>query len=213
MSPAVPFRPRRSRPAATARVKASVMAPVMALVVALAGCAVVTKVNTGEVVLKNRLSVQVATAWNQFERGLADDTPTWTVEGITVDALQFYVGIKDNELIAPTPREGQKVQPLAFKSRMNAAEVVALYQGLWTRDGSSFALEKLEPVEFVGTTGFRLDYTLTRKLDDVRLRGVAFGAVRNGELFVINYAAPRLAFFPKHLPQVEALARSARIKG
>lgn len=183
-----------------------------ALVALLAGCAAVSKVETGEALLKNRLAVTVATPWNQFERGMADNTPTWTVEGITVDALQFYVGIKDGELIAPTPREGKGVQPLAFKSGMDAAEVVALYQGLWTRDGSSFAVEKLEPAEFVGTRGFRLDYTLTRKVDDVRLRGVAFGAVRNGELFVINYAAPRLGFFPKYLPRVESLAKGARVK-
>ena len=64
-----------------------------------------------------------------------------------------------------------------------------------------------------GTRGFRFEYSLTRKVDDVRLRGVAYGAVRNGELFVINYSAPRLAFFPKYAAQVEALAKTAKVKG
>lgn len=181
--------------------------------VVIAGCANVTKVDTGEAVVRNRLAVTVTSPWNQFERGLADNTPTWTVEGITVDALQFYVGIKDGEAIAPTPAGGSKSLPLTFKSSMQPADVVALYQGLFTRDGSSFTLDKLEPAEFVGTRGFRFEYSLTRKVDDVRLRGVAYGAVRHGELFVINYMAPRLAFFPKHVGQVEALAKTARIKG
>ena len=51
-----------------------------------------------------------------------------------------------------------------------------------------------------------------RKVDEVRLRGVAWGAVRNGELFLIHYSAPRLAFYAKHAGAVEAIARSARVK-
>jgi hypothetical protein len=182
-----------------------------ALALFMAGCAMVTKVDTGETVVRNRLAVKVDSPWNQFERGLADNTPTWTVEGVTIDALQFYVGIKDGELIAPT-QQGKGSQPLTFKASMQPAEVVALYQGLFTRDGSSFTLEKLEPAEFVGTKGFRFEYELMRKVDDVRLRGVAWGAVRNGELFLINYWAPRLGFYPKYAAQVETLARSAKLR-
>jgi hypothetical protein len=196
MNPALPIRP----------------AALLAAFV-LAGCANVSKVATGEAVVKNRLAVTVEAPWNQFNRGIADNTPTWTFEGITVDALQFYVGIKDGELIAPTPSGGKGALPLAFKSSMQPADVVSLYQGLFTRDGSSFTLDKLEPAEFVGTRGFRFEYALTRKLDEVRLRGVAWGAVRNGELFLINYSAPRLGFFPRYVPQVEKIAQGARVKG
>lgn len=185
----------------------------LALAVTLAGCAAVSKVSTGEAVVRNRLAVTVDTPWNQFERGLADNTPTWTVEGITVDALQFYVGIKDGELIAPTPNQGKGTLPLTFRSTMQPADIVALYQGLLTRDGSSFTLDKLEPTDFLGTRGFRFEYSLTRKTDDVRLKGQAWGAVRNGELFVINYSAPRLAFYPKYVGRVEALVKTAKVKG
>lgn len=153
-----------------------------------------------------------STAWNQFERGLGDDTPTWTKEGITIDALQFYVGIKDGGLLAATPSNTKGVAPLVFKAGMQPAEVVALYQGLVTRDGSSFTLNRIAPADFVGVTGFRFEYELTRKIDDVRLQGVAYAGVRNGELFMINYSAPRLRFFATYAPQAETLARSARVK-
>jgi hypothetical protein len=179
----------------------------------LGGCAVVSKVDVGEAVVKGKLAVQVVTPWNKFERGMADNTPTWTVEGIAVDALQFYVGIKNDELLAPTPTDRKGVEPVAFKSSMQPSEVVALYQKLWTRDGSSFTLNKIEPADFIGMRGFRFEYAMVRKVDDVRLNGVAYGAVRNGELFLINYTAPRLAFFPRHIQQVEALVKSARVKG
>lgn len=178
----------------------------------LAGCAAVSKVASGEAVVRDRLAVTVDLPWNQFDRGLNNDTPTWTHEGITVDALQFYVGIKDGGLIAPTPTDGKGVAPLAFKSAMQPAEIVALFQGLLTRDGSSFTLDKLEPAEFLGQRGFRFEYSLVRKFDDVRLLGVAWGAVRNGELFVIHYSAPRLGFFPRYVGEAEKVARSARVK-
>jgi hypothetical protein len=179
----------------------------------LGGCAVVSKVETGEAVIKDKLAVQVVTPWNKFNRGMGDNTPTWTVEGIAVDALQFYVGVKNDELLAPTPTDRKGVEPVAFKSNMQPSEVVALYQKLFTRDGSSFTLNKIEPTDFIGMRGFRFEYAMVRKVDDVRLSGVAYGAVRNGELFLINYTAPRLAFFPKHIQQVEALVKSARVKG
>lgn len=182
------------------------------LVLAVAGCASVSKVETGETVIRERLAVQVETPWNRFERGQADNVTTWTVEGITVDALRFYVGVQDGQPIAPTP-SGSKTAPLTFTKSMQPAEVVALYQSMLTRDGSSFTLDRIEATEFVGSKGFRFDYSLVRKVDDVRLRGVVWAAIRNGELFAIQYSAPRLAFYPKHIAKVEAIARSARVKG
>ena len=182
-----------------------------AAVALTAGCAQMANVATGEVVLKDRLAVQVDRPWNQFERGLADNTMTWTRDGVTVDSLRFYIGLKDGELIAPTPAEPEGQRPLAFKASMQAAEVVELFEGLYSRGGSSFKLEKLSPDTFVGTPGFRFEFSALRKADDVRLRGVGWGAVRNGELFAITFTAPRLAFFPQHAPSAEAVARSARV--
>jgi hypothetical protein len=182
------------------------------LVAACATVSKVDKVDPGDVVVKDRLVVHVEAPWNKFERGTADSTPVWTVDGFTVDALQFYVGVKDGEPIAPAPANRKNVEPLTFRANMQPDDVVALYQSLFTRDGSSFTLERLEPAEFLGTRGFRFEYLLVRKIDDVHLRGVAWGAVRNGELFVINYWAPRLGFYPRYVARVEALAKSARLR-
>ncbi|MGM9512765.1 hypothetical protein ACS5PK_00760 [Roseateles sp. DB2] len=180
---------------------------------ALAGCAAVQKVEVGDVTIKERLAVTIDSPWNQFGTGMGDNTPTWTKEGITIDALQFYVGIRDGALLAPQLSGQKDAAPLVFKSGMQPEQVVALFQSLMTRDGSAFTLEKIAPTEFVGTKGFRFEYTLTRKIDDVRLQGVGWGAIKNGDLFLVNYAAPRLRFFGAYLPQAEAIARSARVKG
>lgn len=178
----------------------------------LAGCAQVSQVSTGTVVVKERLLVDVPDPWNQFERGALAQTPTWTNEGLFVDALQFYVGIKDGELLAPTPSEPKGTPALTFKASMQASEVAELFQSLWSRGGSSFTLERIEPHPFLGGSGFRFEYSVIRKIDDVRLQGVAWGIVRNGELFVINYSAPRLSFFARYRARVELIAKSARVR-
>lgn len=195
----------------TIRIWTAAMAVSLAM---LTGCAsVVTHVATGETTVQNRLKIQVDTAWNQFDHGLTDKVPTWTIEGITVDALKFYVGVQDGKELAPLPSNAKGVTPLIFRASMQPADIVALYQSLLTRDGSSFELLKLEPAEFLGQKGFRFEYALNRKSDDVRMSGLAYGAVRNGELFVIQYSAPRLEFFPRYRTQVERLISSAKLQG
>jgi hypothetical protein len=177
-----------------------------------AGCAQVSQVATGDITLKDRLTVTVDKPWNQFESGLGDGVPTWTQDGFTVDALRFYVGLKDGALLAPTPSEPKGTKPLAFKSTMQASDVVGLFEGMVSRDGSSFTLDKLTPQPFAGQPGFRFEFSAVRKTDEVRLKGIGWGAVRGGELFVVTYMAPRLAFFDRHVASAEAIAKSARIR-
>jgi hypothetical protein len=95
---------------------------------------------------------------------------------------------------------------------MKAHEIVAMFEGLYTQDGSTFTLDKIEPVTFVGEAGFKYSYTLIRRADDVRLSGVGYGAVHDGELIVINYSAPRLGFFPRYQAQIDKMALGARLK-
>ena len=177
-----------------------------------AGCAQVSHVSSGEVVVRDRMTVNVQQPWNQFERGLADGTVTWTQEGITVDALRFYPGLKDGALLAPTPSEPKGQKPLAFKAGMGTQEVIGLFEGLYSRDGSTFTLDKVEPAAFAGQPGFRFEFSSIRKTDEVRLRGIGWGAVRNGEMFAVTYTAPRLAFFERHRASAEAVVASVRLR-
>jgi hypothetical protein len=185
---------------------------VAALAVLVAGCAQVTHVATGDITVRDRLLVTVDKPWNQFERGLSDNTPTWTQDGISVDALRFYVGLKDGALLAPAPNDPKAPKPPTFRQGMQAADVVSMFEGLYARDGSTFKLDKVAPHPFLGGEGFRFEFSSIRKHDEVRLSGVGWGAVRNGELYAITYTAPRLSFFSRHVASVEAIAKSARIR-
>lgn len=183
-----------------------------ALVLLLAACAQVSTVPSGQAVVRGRLVVDVGEPWNQFEFTLDDGTPTWTREGITIDALKFYPGLKSGTLIAPTPSEPKSIAPLAFEAGMQAADIVALFEKLYSRGGSIFTLAKVEPTGFVGVAGYRFEFSQVRKVDEVHLTGVGWFAVRDGELWAITYTAPRLNFFPAGIASAKAIARSARVK-
>lgn len=177
----------------------------------VSGCGtMVSAVAEGDVVVAEKLSVKVDRPWNQFAGRMAE-VPTWTHEGIAVDALQFYVGIKDGQELPHSSAQGSA--PLIFKARMQPSEVVALFQARLTRDGSSFQLDKLEPAPFLNTQGFRFEYSLNRKSDDVQMKGEAFGAIRDGQLYVMHFSAPRLVFFPRYKSNFETLVKTAAVRG
>lgn len=179
------------------------------LAASLAGCASIHKVDTGAAKVGDRVVVDLDGPWNALP-WRDEKAMRWTQDGVTLDLLSFYPGLKNGELISKS--RSQDERPLAFKSTMAPHEIVALFQGYFSREGS-FQLDKLEPAEFAGTQGFRFRFTLVRKSDDVRLSGSGWGAVRQGELYAMTFIAPRAGFFPRHEPQVERIARSLRVTG
>ena len=182
----------------------------LALAALLAGCAQVVKVSPGEAVIGERIRVPTDAAWNQFAGrfGGSNATALWTRDGLTIDQLNFYVGLKDGELLAANA--GKEQRPLVFKATMQPHEVVALFESLYTRDGSSFKLDKLEPTDFLGQRGWRAQYTVVRKIDDVKLGGSVWATVRGGELFALTFTAPSVGFYPRQLAKVEQVAAAAR---
>jgi hypothetical protein len=178
----------------------------------LSGCAAVTKVGPGDTLIGERIAVPTDAAWNQLKPPFAQGKASamWTQEGITIDQLNFYVGLRDGDELAPTMSKDQR--PLAFKAAMQPHEIVALFESFYSRDGSSFKLDKLEPTDFLGQRGWRANFTVVRKFDEVRLAGTAWGTVRNGELYAMTFSAPAVGFGPRLAPKVEKLASAARFK-
>lgn len=178
-----------------------------------AGCAAVEKVGQGTATIGERLLVPTDAAWNQL-RGATSGTHSaavWTTEGLAIDQLNFYVGVKDGEALAPSA--GKEQRPLNFKASMQGHEIAALFEALHTRDGSSYKLDRLEPGAFLGQAGWRVQFTLVRKFDDVKLSGSVWATVRDGRLYAMTFSAPALAFYPRLAPKVEQVASAARLKG
>ncbi len=184
----------------------------LVLSLCLVACGTVRKVESGTHGVGERLSVKLDGNWNHVDFPGIKPAQVWTMEGVFVDEFLIYSGVRDGETMHPEAPAGGKQQNFVFRSAMQTEEIVSLFEGVLSRDNSTFKLRKLEPYPFAGRKGFRFEYERIRKVDNVQMRGVGFGAVDKGELFALLYQAPRLTFFPRHEKQVEQIARSVSIK-
>ena len=183
------------------------------IALALTGCATATTVKPGQNALGDRLTVTLDSAWNQIKAPGMGPAQLWTMEGLPIDQLLIYTGLKNGEPIhAISSGSNTKSRSFSFRSDMEADEIVSLFEGMLTRDGSSFKLLKLEPADFGGLKGFHFEYSLIRRVDNVRLSGMGYGSVSRGGLFALLYQAPQLTFFPRYRSTIEQIALSARIK-
>lgn len=182
------------------------------LLVTLAGCVSVEKVGTGQQKLGERMSVQIDGPWNRINAPNMGPAQIWTMEGLAVDQLLLYSGIKHGEVIHAETRSDSKAKSFSFRSNMQPDEIVSMFEGMLTRDGSRFTLVKLEPSSFGNGKGFRYEFQLVRKISNLPVLGVGYGVVSNGELFSILYFAPRLGFYPRHVATVEKISASTSIR-
>ena len=189
------------------------MKTLLSLVLAamLAGCTTVAtkKIAAGDNTIGERLQVHIEGAWNHISVPNLGPAEIWTMEGLPVDQLRIYSGIKDGEVIHDT--RNSNLKSFSFRSNMQSDELVSMFEGMLTRDGSTFKLARVEPASFGGSKGVRFEYEMVTKEDNLPLSGVGYAAIDNGELFAMLYNAPRLGFFPRYQARVEQIGRSAKI--
>ncbi|MFZ6643225.1 hypothetical protein ACO0LL_26125 [Undibacterium sp. TC4M20W] len=186
---------------------------VLGLVLALSACVTTTKVESGTRLIGDKLNLTLEGAWNQVSASGMNGPhrDTWTMEGLPVDKLLVYSGLRDGEPVHPPEESNKDKKVFAFKPGMQNEQIIALFEGALTRDSSTFKLLKMEPSQFGGTKGFHFEFSLLRKLDNLEILGSADVSVVNGQLYAIMYQAPKLVFYPRHIERVKRIVQSARI--
>ena len=154
--------------------------------------------------------------WNRHSRVVFNDihqVEDWTQNGPVLDSLSFISGLKDGKSIVRQSRKADQQVP-RFRSTMTAPEVAAMLETFYrTRGGTvDFKTLGLAPRSFLGQNGFQLDFDHLDG-DELWRRGRAVGAVVNGRLYLILLDAARSHYFASELPEFEAVAGSARLRG
>ena len=181
-----------------------------AMAIQLGACASIEKVGPGEAAIHGRLAVNADSAWNRVKLPSVPSSQTlWTRDGLTLDTLRAWSGLKDGDLIAPNANDQR---PLVFRADQAPDQVAALFEGYYARGGNLVTVDKIEPASFLAGSGTRLLFKVTNKDDSVKRSGLAYFAVRGGELHALVFTAPTLAFFPRYQADVERLAQSARLR-
>jgi hypothetical protein len=188
----------------------------IALTLIVAGCANIVKVE-GEQVINSKMSVKLPQAWNKINLpGSQQPYELWTQDGVFVDQLRFWAGINNgaNLVVAPQKNsQGKAPRVPVFTSGMKLDQMASLFEQMYAIDGSAVTLDKVEPASFGAQQGVRVEFSVVVQGSNLQLKGVAWAAEHKGQFYATSYVAPRLSFFPRYLPQVQDIAKSASIKG
>jgi hypothetical protein len=153
--------------------------------------------------------------WNRQRRFFFDDVrwvEDWTLNGPFLDDLTFISGLPNaKRLIHTDSRDAQQVPK--FHSDMTAPEIAAMLESAYRVRGGAvdFRTLSLQPRQFMGYSGFQLDYEHLDS-DELWRKGRAVGAVINGRLYLIMLDAARSHYFPDELRDFEAMVASARLR-
>lgn len=195
----------------------------VALAVLLAACANISRMD-GEQVINEKLSVQVSQAWNRIsDPWEVDPYDTWTQEGLPLDHLRFWGGVRPGQPLMTKPAvfsraaDAKERRVPTFRPGLTPEKLVNLFEELYSTAGT-VTITRVEPALFAGQRGVRFEFSLARRRDDLDMRGVGWVAVRpdptyGEELYAATFVAPKLSFYPRLLPLAEQVVKTARIKG
>lgn len=165
-------------------------------------------------VAANRMTVTPPHAWNRVPRGLYDisEEENWTLNGPILDSVSFIGGLRDGKAIVRQRRKEDRLVPV-FRANMTPPEIVAMIESFYRiRAGAAeFGMTGLKPATFVGRQGFQLDYDYLDG-NEIKRRGRAYGAVVDGQLYMMLLDATRMHYFDAALPGFETMARGAALR-
>ncbi|TWO71945.1 hypothetical protein FN976_08125 [Caenimonas sedimenti] len=198
-----------------------ILAPLL-LAAALSACTSVAKIE-GDQVVNEKLAVHVSDAWNKVDDPWeADPYDTWTREGLPLDHLRFWGGVREGQPLMTKPmvflrNDDQKERRIpTFRAGLPPEKLVSLFEELYSTAGA-VTVTRVDPATFAGQKAVRFEFTVTRRIDDLTMRGVGWVTVKRSpvygdELYAATFVAPKLSFFERMLPLAEAVVRTAKIK-
>ena len=172
----------------------------------------VTRLSVGN----GKLSVVPPRPWNRHRASLFADVAAvedWTLNGPLLDEITFITGLKSGHFMVRQQRTTDQQVP-KFRADMTPPEIASMLESLYRVRGGAvdFRTLSLQPRPFLGTNGFQLDYEHLDS-DELWRKGRVVGAVINGELYLIMFDAARSHYYAAGLPDFEAIAASAQLRG
>ncbi|MFC3212790.1 hypothetical protein [Novosphingobium panipatense] len=162
-------------------------------------------------IAKSRISASPAGEWNKLSLSGGKNVEVWTLDGDSLNKVTFFGGIAAGQ---PLLRErDKKNSPLPkVASNMLVTDIPTLLETTYRSQYAvnQMAIDTQAPAQLGGHAGIRFTYNFT-KSDDVRRQGEAFGAMVNGQLYLVAYEAPQIYFFDRDIEKFRTLATSIKL--
>jgi hypothetical protein len=149
--------------------------------------------------------------WNQASARPGKQGRAWTRDGMGLNGLEFFAAVPGGQ---PLYRErSKKNNPMPkFESTMLLPELADFFERSFRvqNELSDFSVIDSVPQTFGGHQGLRVRYRYTFPNDELVRLGEVRLAVVNKKLYVANYYAPELHYFPSGLAEAQAIMDGAR---
>lgn len=163
-------------------------------------------------IAKAAFTATPTSTWNRLQQKEGKYQEIWTIDGDKLNRVIFLGGVPDGE---PLLKERDKKRdPLPkFGAKMLLPDIPVLLERTYRTYYGTPAVEvaAMEPASFAGEAGIRFEYRYTDADDEVERRGEAFAVIRNKQLFMIAFEAPKLYYFDRDIGKFHALVQSARL--
>ena len=180
----------------------------------LAGCVTgYTEVMPG-VQTYGSMRVTAGDSWNAVPNGHTPmsrkDTRTWTQDGVLLDRITIYPGIKAGESIFDS-RNASTALP-SFSADMLPNEIEELVESsilkLYGEGSATVSTSNLRPQAFGEVGGFMFDIeaAVTESPD---YRGMVGGFIKDDRLYMVSYLAAEPYYYDKHKGKAEEIIKSA----
>jgi len=159
----------------------------------------------------NAITLTPTSNWNRASAKPGKFGVSLTHDGFGLDGLEIFSGLPAGQ---PLYRErSAKRNPMPkFDATMLPTDLADFFERSFrvSNEITDFTVEKVTPSDFGGHRGIALRYRYSLTEGNLVRQGVARLAIVKGKLYAANFYAPRLHYFPAHLPEVEAMLDGAR---
>jgi len=134
---------------------------------------------------------------------------TWTADGVMLNSIVFFAGVKDGEPLFKTAKQEQ--YPV-YTTDMLPNEIMELVESTVAKHyGATISSSgNLKPVMIDNNPGFQFTIDFLTQ-DSIPRRAYIAGASKSGLLYLIFYQATSLYYFDKYLADIMAMVGTARL--
>jgi hypothetical protein len=175
---------------------------------ALAGNSLIVP-NLAVTVAKSGLTVTPDREWNKLGARPGRNSETWTLDGDSLNGINFYGGIQSGRTLF---REvSKRTKPLPhFSTTMLLTDVPDFLENSY-RIALDTSLFTVEPVKFLAKDGVHFTYSFRRQGEDISRKGDATAAIVGGRLFMITFEAPALHYFDRDIGAYRRMVGTAKL--
>ncbi|CAN5198751.1 hypothetical protein BH10PSE13_BH10PSE13_04610 [soil metagenome] len=157
------------------------------------------------------MTVTPAADWNQASARPGKQGTAWTQDGFGLNGLEFFAAVVPGQSLYRERSAKQNPMP-KYDSTMLLPDLADFFERSFRvqNNVTDFAVEEVKPATFGGHAGIAVRYRYSLANDELKRRGVARLAVVDKQLFVGNFFAPEVHYYPAGLSQAEAMMDAAR---